>query len=137
MSLPLVRNSIPGTCVSPCSSIMEPSKWISPLERSMEDPIDNTIQEEQTKAASLLSSSSESPSTSVWNGKDIFTDLNDRVNAPPLELPKFKNVKKRVTLVRHGQSTWNALERIQGSSDFSVLTTKGINQAEVRGNKIG
>ena len=37
---------------------------------------------------------------------------------------------KRVTLVRHGQSTWNEEGRIQGSSDFSVLTSKGEAQAE-------
>ncbi|XP_004506138.1 probable 2-carboxy-D-arabinitol-1-phosphatase isoform X2 [Cicer arietinum] len=39
-------------------------------------------------------------------------------------------VAKRVVLVRHGQSTWNAEGRIQGSSDFSVLTNKGESQAE-------
>jgi hypothetical protein len=38
---------------------------------------------------------------------------------------------RRVTLVRHGQSTWNEEGRIQGSSDFSVLTNKGEGQAEV------
>jgi len=32
--------------------------------------------------------------------------------------------------VRHGQSTWNEEGRIQGSSDFSVLTAKGESQAE-------
>ncbi|XP_020577717.1 2-carboxy-D-arabinitol-1-phosphatase-like [Phalaenopsis equestris] len=37
---------------------------------------------------------------------------------------------KRVVLVRHGQSTWNEEGRIQGSSDHSVLTTKGELQAE-------
>lgn len=37
---------------------------------------------------------------------------------------------KRVVLVRHGESTWNAIGRIQGSSDFAVLTTKGETQAE-------
>eukprot|EP00250_Pteridium_aquilinum_P019516 c24461_g1_i3 orf=971-2173(-) len=37
---------------------------------------------------------------------------------------------KRVVLVRHGQSTWNAEGRIQGSSDFAVLSTKGEIQAE-------
>lgn len=37
---------------------------------------------------------------------------------------------KRVVLVRHGQSTWNAEGRIQGSSNFSVLTQKGEAQAE-------
>lgn len=38
--------------------------------------------------------------------------------------------RKRVVLVRHGESTWNAIGRIQGSSDFAVLTTKGETQAE-------
>lgn len=37
---------------------------------------------------------------------------------------------KRVVLVRHGESTWNAIGRIQGSSDFAVLTPKGETQAE-------
>ena len=37
---------------------------------------------------------------------------------------------KRVVLVRHGESTWNATGRIQGSSDFSVLTAKGVSQAD-------
>lgn len=37
---------------------------------------------------------------------------------------------KRVVLVRHGQSTWNAEGRIQGSSDFAILTPKGESQAE-------
>uniref|UniRef100_A0A0D6R669 2-carboxy-D-arabinitol-1-phosphatase n=1 Tax=Araucaria cunninghamii TaxID=56994 RepID=A0A0D6R669_ARACU len=37
---------------------------------------------------------------------------------------------KRVVLVRHGQSTWNEEGRIQGSSDFAVLTDKGEIQAE-------
>ena len=35
----------------------------------------------------------------------------------------------RVVLVRHGESTWNAAGRIQGSSDYSVLTEKGRAQA--------
>ncbi|PRQ32162.1 putative 2-carboxy-D-arabinitol-1-phosphatase [Rosa chinensis] len=37
---------------------------------------------------------------------------------------------KRVVLVRHGQSTWNEEGRIQGSSNFSVLTNKGEAQAQ-------
>lgn len=49
-------------------------------------------------------------------------DLVDFV--PPIK------VAKRVVLVRHGQSSWNAEGRIQGSSDFSVLTQKGEAQAE-------
>lgn len=45
------------------------------------------------------------------------------------EFPAIK-AAKRVILVRHGQSTWNAEGRIQGSSDFSLLTSKGESQAE-------
>ncbi|XP_021727325.1 uncharacterized protein LOC110694456 [Chenopodium quinoa] len=35
-----------------------------------------------------------------------------------------------VVLVRHGQSTWIVEGRFQGSSNFSVVTTKGEAQAE-------
>ncbi|XP_057434082.1 probable 2-carboxy-D-arabinitol-1-phosphatase [Lotus japonicus] len=37
---------------------------------------------------------------------------------------------KKVTLIRHGLSTWNAESRIQGSSDLSILTEAGEEQAE-------
>ncbi|GKB31280.1 probable 2-carboxy-D-arabinitol-1-phosphatase [Tanacetum coccineum] len=46
-----------------------------------------------------------------------------------VSVPLLK-VSKRVVLVRHGQSTGNAEERIQGSMDFSILTNKGEAQAE-------
>ncbi|GJN06995.1 hypothetical protein PR202_ga24780 [Eleusine coracana subsp. coracana] len=48
---------------------------------------------------------------------------------PGASLPPLREAK-RVVLVRHGQSTWNAEGRIQGSSDVSVLTPKGESQAE-------
>ncbi|KAF7803459.1 putative 2-carboxy-D-arabinitol-1-phosphatase [Senna tora] len=38
---------------------------------------------------------------------------------------------KKVTLIRHGLSTWNAESRIQGSSDLSILTEIGEKQAEL------
>ncbi|XP_060173881.1 probable 2-carboxy-D-arabinitol-1-phosphatase [Lycium barbarum] len=53
----------------------------------------------------------------------------DKSSSEGLEFPPIKGAK-RVVLVRHGQSTWNAEGRIQGSSDFSVLTSKGESQAE-------
>ena len=65
----------------------------------------------------------------AWTGADEFTPLGDRVDAPPLPLPAI-TARRRVVLVRHGQSTWNAEGRIQGSSDFSRLTPKGVQQAE-------
>ncbi|TKY71696.1 2-carboxy-D-arabinitol-1-phosphatase protein [Spatholobus suberectus] len=37
---------------------------------------------------------------------------------------------KKVTLLRHGLSTWNSESRIQGSSDLSILTEVGEEQAE-------
>ncbi|KAJ8435882.1 hypothetical protein Cgig2_010915 [Carnegiea gigantea] len=49
--------------------------------------------------------------------------------ASSMVFPAIK-AAKRVVLVRHGQSTWNAEGRIQGSSNFSVLTPKGEAQAE-------
>ena len=64
-----------------------------------------------------------------WTGSDEFTPLGDRKDAPPLPLPRLKH-SKRVVLVRHGQSTWNAHNRIQGSSNFSVLTDMGRAQAQ-------
>ncbi|XP_037421431.1 2-carboxy-D-arabinitol-1-phosphatase isoform X1 [Triticum dicoccoides] len=54
-------------------------------------------------------------------------ELDRSPSRPPL--PALAEAK-RVVLVRHGQSTWNADGRIQGSSDFSVLTPKGESQAE-------
>lgn len=64
-----------------------------------------------------------------WLGSDAFTQLNDRLDAAPLPLPSISR-PLRVCLVRHGQSTWNAEGRIQGSSDLSVLSAKGVIQAE-------
>lgn len=48
-----------------------------------------------------------------WAGEDRFSDLGDRRDAPPLPLPGLGGAAKRVVLVRHGQSTWNARNRIQ------------------------
>uniref|UniRef100_A0A7S3VJ79 Phosphoglycerate mutase (2,3-diphosphoglycerate-dependent) n=1 Tax=Dunaliella tertiolecta TaxID=3047 RepID=A0A7S3VJ79_DUNTE len=61
--------------------------------------------------------------------QDEFTPLQDRRSDPPLPLPPISK-PKAVVIVRHGQSTWNAESRVQGSSDASVLTPKGIAQAE-------
>ncbi|KAG6549762.1 hypothetical protein Mapa_008743 [Marchantia paleacea] len=52
-------------------------------------------------------------------------DGKRNVSLPPVQ------GRKRVVLVRHGQSTWNEIGRIQGSSDFSRLTPKGELQAEI------
>ncbi|KAK7312630.1 hypothetical protein VNO77_36633 [Canavalia gladiata] len=55
---------------------------------------------------------------------ELDSEVGASVAFPPIR------AAKRVVLVRHGQSTWNAEGRIQGSSNFSVLTKKGESQAE-------
>ena len=66
--------------------------------------------------------------TYEWTGSDEFSHLDDRKADPPVMLPPLM-APKRIVLVRHGQSTWNAEGRIQGSTDAAVLTQKGIEQA--------
>ncbi|KAK6926652.1 Histidine phosphatase superfamily, clade-1 [Dillenia turbinata] len=63
-------------------------------------------------------------SSSSSSERDLSSELF--ASAP---FPSIKEAK-RVALVRHGQSTWNAEGRIQGSSNHSVLTPKGESQAE-------
>ena len=73
----------------------------------------------------------------VASRRKRFDESSSRQSAPRARgcrgavcaLPSV-STPKRVTLVRHGQSTWNEEGRIQGSSDFSVLTSKGEAQAE-------
>ncbi|KAJ4703479.1 putative Phosphoglycerate mutase [Melia azedarach] len=43
---------------------------------------------------------------------------------------KLISSPKKVTLVRHGLSSWNDEGRVQGSSNLSVLTETGVKQAE-------
>lgn len=64
----------------------------------------------------------------TWTGSDEYSSLGDRVDAPPLPLPPIAG-PTRVVVVRHGQSTWNAAGRVQGSTDLAVLTDKGQRQA--------
>ncbi|KAJ8563483.1 hypothetical protein K7X08_031935 [Anisodus acutangulus] len=68
-------------------------------------------------------------SSSVTQEIDKSSEEKEVLGLKGLEFPAIK-AAKRVVLVRHGQSTWNAEGRIQGSSDFSVLTSKGESQAE-------
>ncbi|KAK9279034.1 hypothetical protein L1049_012709 [Liquidambar formosana] len=56
--------------------------------------------------------------------RELSSELYASTPFPPIR------AAKRVVLVRHGQSTWNEEGRIQGSSNFSVLTQKGEAQAE-------
>ncbi|KAE8672054.1 hypothetical protein F3Y22_tig00111855pilonHSYRG00020 [Hibiscus syriacus] len=66
---------------------------------------------------------SSSPPT-MAEERELRSELQASVPFPPIK------EAKRVVLVRHEQSTWNEEGRIQGSSNFSVLTKKGEAQAE-------
>jgi len=78
-------------------------------------------------AAAPLGATSSSKSD-TW--EDEFTSLDDRKADDPMPLPNLTK-RKRIILVRHGQSTWNAHGRMQGSSNNSELTEKGAGQAAV------
>lgn len=43
---------------------------------------------------------------------------------------KLLSSSKKVTIVRHGLSSWNEESRVQGSTNLSVLTETGVRQAE-------
>lgn len=58
---------------------------------------------------------------------DAFSHLLDRRDALALPLPAISK-PMRVVLVRHGESTWNAEGRLQGSSDESSLTERVSHQ---------
>ncbi|XP_020221301.1 probable 2-carboxy-D-arabinitol-1-phosphatase isoform X2 [Cajanus cajan] len=63
-------------------------------------------------------------STSVTGGAYDFAKATTSLTNELISSPK------RVTLLRHGLSTWNSESRIQGSSDLSILTEVGEEQAE-------
>ncbi|XP_050222473.1 probable 2-carboxy-D-arabinitol-1-phosphatase [Mercurialis annua] len=52
-------------------------------------------------------------------------------NATTSLTQKLLSSSKKVTLVRHGLSSWNLEGRVQGSSNLSILTDTGVRQAEM------
>ncbi|KAI3738635.1 hypothetical protein L2E82_28681 [Cichorium intybus] len=78
----------------------------------------------RSSSSSLKEVDTSSSSSEADDDRKLSSTLSGSVSFPPIK------VAKRVVLVRHGQSTWNAEGRIQGSSDFSILTQKGEAQAE-------
>ncbi|KAL5974567.1 hypothetical protein ACLOJK_031237 [Asimina triloba] len=75
-------------------------------------------------SSSLHQVETKSPPAIETIGGSVQPELLSSVAFPAIA------ASKRVVLVRHGQSTWNEEGRIQGSSDYAVLTQKGEAQAE-------
>jgi phosphoserine phosphatase len=50
------------------------------------------------------------------------------------QLVEDKTLSTRVIILRHGQSSYNSQGRIQGRSDLSVLTDRGIEDAQLTSN---
>ncbi|KAI3450678.1 hypothetical protein Pfo_007343 [Paulownia fortunei] len=90
-------------------------------------PNDKPFRVDVVKSSSSLQEIKKPPPVVSSDSSDERKELLkswESIGLPPVK------AAKRVVLVRHGQSTWNAEGRIQGSSDFSVLTHKGESQAE-------
>ncbi|XP_051134661.1 probable 2-carboxy-D-arabinitol-1-phosphatase isoform X2 [Andrographis paniculata] len=83
-------------------------------------PAEKSFRTRVVKSSSSVQQVEKTPS----DGRAELLRSWESIPLPPLQ------AAKRVVLVRHGQSTWNAEGRIQGSSDISVLTSKGESQAE-------
>lgn len=66
----------------------------------------------------------DNPGYGVTGGAWDFRKATISLAPHPLSSPK------KVTIVRHGLSSWNFESRVQGSSDLSVLTDAGEKQAE-------
>ncbi|KAL3740132.1 hypothetical protein ACJRO7_021419 [Eucalyptus globulus] len=64
------------------------------------------------------------------NGASVTGGAYDFSRATTSLTRKMLDSSKRVTLVRHGLSSWNEEGRVQGSSNLSVLTETGAKQAE-------
>ncbi|XP_031395023.1 probable 2-carboxy-D-arabinitol-1-phosphatase [Punica granatum] len=71
-----------------------------------------------------LATETEGAEPPLTGGSYDFLSATTSLTEKMLECPK------KVTLVRHGLSSWNEESRVQGSSNLSVLTETGVMQAE-------
>ncbi|KAK4787072.1 hypothetical protein SAY86_010905 [Trapa natans] len=77
-------------------------------------------------------SGNDSPLAIETNGSGTFVTggAYDFLRATTSLTQKPLVCAKKVTLIRHGLSSWNEESRVQGSSDLSVLTETGVMQAQ-------
>lgn len=78
----------------------------------------------------ICSSSGSLTTGTIANDASVTGGAYDFNKATTSLTQKLLSSPKQVTLVRHGLSTWNDESRVQGSSNLSVLTETGIQQAE-------
>ncbi|KAG6524086.1 hypothetical protein ZIOFF_013976 [Zingiber officinale] len=84
--------------------------------RSLETYVQNP-----TSSVSINQLESQFPTTGgAYDFKGATISISDEILSSP----------KMVTLVRHGLSSWNEENRVQGSSNLSILTEVGARQAE-------
>ncbi|KAB5534004.1 hypothetical protein DKX38_017090 [Salix brachista] len=66
----------------------------------------------------------------IVNDSSITGGAYDFDRASTSLTQKLLPSSKKVTIVRHGLSSWNEESRVQGSTNLSVLTETGVRQAE-------
>ncbi|KAJ6333538.1 hypothetical protein OIU76_026182 [Salix suchowensis] len=66
----------------------------------------------------------------IVNDSSITGGAYDFDRATTSLTQKLLPSSKKVTIVRHGLSSWNEESRVQGSTNLSVLTETGVRQAE-------
>lgn len=115
----------------PCAPVSKPcaSRARGMCNERLPAPIARPVSSSSAIASRTATAEEATKQDFTWKGSDSFSKLDDRKDQTPLPLPKITE-SKRVVLVRHGQSTWNAEGRIQGSTDFAELTQKGRSQAD-------
>ncbi|XP_042456751.1 probable 2-carboxy-D-arabinitol-1-phosphatase [Zingiber officinale] len=80
-----------------------------------------TYVQNPTSSVSINQLESQFPTTGgAYDFKGATISISDEILSSP----------KMVTLVRHGLSSWNEENRVQGSSNLSILTEVGARQAE-------
>ncbi|KAG6527918.1 hypothetical protein ZIOFF_010053 [Zingiber officinale] len=124
---------VAGCCISAGGShertgAVESSESVSiTVESKEEDNVTGELKsletyvQNPTSSVSINQLESQFPTTGgAYDFKGATISISDEILSSP----------KMVTLVRHGLSSWNEENRVQGSSNLSILTEVGARQAE-------
>ncbi|KAL0363379.1 UNVERIFIED_CONTAM: putative 2-carboxy-D-arabinitol-1-phosphatase [Sesamum calycinum] len=114
-----------------CALVFNPFFSNSTIRESRKPP--NALSSSGPSVRILCSSSAPNHSTATetsGNNASLTGGAYDFARATTSLSQKLLSSPKKVTLVRHGLSSWNKEGRVQGSSNLSVLTEAGVGQAE-------